>query len=205
MFDGNTYTGWKKYGGAPVGKGWVIKDSSIYLDAAAKKAGWQTDAGGDIATNESFADFHLKYDWKIESGGNSGVIFYIHEDTTRYQWPWQSGPEMQVLDNAQHPDAKIFKHRAGDLYDLAKSSSEPVKPALQWNHAEIKSVKGRLDFYLNGVHILYTRLWDDAWKKLIAGSKFKDMPGFGSYRSGKISLQDHGDNVWYRNIKIRKL
>ncbi|RYD70972.1 MAG: DUF1080 domain-containing protein, partial [Sphingobacteriales bacterium] len=198
LFDGNSYSGWTKYGGATTGKAWKIKDSSIYLDAGAKKADWQTNDGGDIVTTASFSDFHLQYDWKIAQGGNSGVIFYVHEDTTKYQWPWQTGPEMQVLDNERHADAKINKHRAGDLYDLIASNSEPVKPALEWNHAEIKSVKGNLDFYLNGVHILSTQLWNDNWKKLIAASKFSSMQGFGIYQSGKISLQDHGDEVWFR-------
>ncbi len=205
LFDGKSYKGWHKYGGGAVGTAWIVKDSSIFLDAGAKKDDWQIATGGDIVTDAAFGDFHLQYDWKVDKGGNSGVIFYIHEDTTKYRWGWQTGPEMQVLDNERHSDAKIHKHRAGDLYDLIASSSEPVKPALEWNHAEIKSVKGKLDFYLNGVNVVSTHLWDDNWRKLIAGSKFKDMPGFGTYREGKISLQDHGDKVWYRNIKIRKL
>jgi hypothetical protein len=205
LFDGKSYKGWHKYGGAKVGDAWVINDNSIHLDAGAKRNEWQIAEGGDIVTDQAFGDFHLQYDWKVDKGGNSGVIFYIHEDTTKYRWGWQTGPEMQVLDNERHSDAKIHKHRAGDLYDLIASSSEPVKPALEWNHAEIKSEKGKLNFYLNGVNVVSTQLWDDAWKALIAGSKFKDMPGFGTYREGKISLQDHGDKVWYRNIKIKKL
>ena len=205
LFDGHSYDGWHKYGGAPIGSAWIIKDSSIYLDAAAKKANPQINEGGDIVTNTTFTDFHLTYDWKIDIGGNSGVIFYVHEDTSKFSYPWQTGPEMQVLDNERHADAKIHKHRAGDLYDLIASSTEPAKPALQWNHAEIISVKGQLDLYLNGVLVVSTQLWNDNWKALIAGSKFKDMPGFGSYTSGKISLQDHGDGVWFRNIRIRKL
>ena len=205
LFDGHSYTGWHKYGGASTGRAWIIKDSSIYFDAAAKNANPQNYDGGDIVTNEVFADFHLTYDWKIVPGGNSGVIFYVNEDTAKHQTPWQTGPEMQVLDNDRHADAKIHKHRAGDLYDLIASSSEPVKPALEWNHAEIRSLDGKLDFYLNGVHIVSTQLWNNAWQALIAGSKFKDMPGFGTFRSGKISLQDHGDGVWFRNIKLKRL
>lgn len=205
LFDGSTYNGWKKYGGAPVGKAWEIKDSSIYLNADDMKTDPQQYKRGDIITTETFTGFHLKYDWKISKGGNSGVIFYVNDDTTKYQYPWQTGPEMQVLDNERHDDAKIIKHRAGDLYDLIAGSSEPVKPAMEWNHAEIISVKGKLDFYLNGVHILSAQLWNDNWKKLIAGSKFAKIPGFGIYNSGKISLQDHGDEVWFRNIRIREL
>jgi hypothetical protein len=112
---------------------------------------------------------------------------------------------MQVLDNNGHPDAKIIKHRAGDLYDLVSVSKETVKPVGEWNTAEIISNNGSLRFNLNGEQVVITTMWDDAWRTMLAGSKFKDMEGFGTYKKGKISLQDHGDNVWYRNIKIRKL
>ena len=205
LFDGNSYKGWTRYGGAAVGRAWIIRDSSIFLNANRNAGDWQSSDGGDIITTEAFSDFHLQYDWKIEEGGNSGVIFYVNDDTSLYKHPWQTGPEMQVLDNEKHSDAKIHKHRAGDLYDLIAASSEPVKPALQWNHAAIKSVKGKLTFYLNGIRIVDTQLWNEEWKKLVAGSKFKSMPGFGTFTSGKISLQDHGDKVWFRNIKIRRL
>jgi len=112
---------------------------------------------------------------------------------------------MQVLDNAGHPDAKIPKHRAGDLYDLISCSQETVKPWGQWNHVEIKCVNGKLDLYLNGTNVVSTTLWDDNWKKLISGSKFKDMPDFGTFKQGHIALQDHGNDVWYKNIMIKKL
>ena len=117
--------------------------------------------------------------------------------------------EMQVLDNGTpthlgHPDGKLYTHRAGDLYDLL-ASKEVAKPQGEWNHVEIKSVNGKLDFYMNGVHTLSTKLWDENWKQMIAISKFKDMPGFGTFKKGKISLQDHGEDVWFRNIRIKRL
>lgn len=198
LFDGTSTKGWHRYGNKPMGSGWTIADNSIMLDS--KKGD-----GGDIVTDEEFDNFELKYDWKISEGGNSGVIIYIYEDAQKYVWPWQTGPEMQVLDNERHGDAKIIKHRAGDLYDLLASSSEPVKPALQWNHAVVRSLNGKLDLYLNGVNVVSTTMWDDNWKKLIANSKFKNSEGFGAYKKGKLGLQDHGNDVWFRNIKIRKL
>jgi hypothetical protein len=204
LFDGKTTKGWHKYGGAPVGSAWKVVDGMLFLDAS-QKENWQIKDGGDIVSDEEFENFHLKLEWKIDTCGNSGVIFYIHEDTAKYQWPWMTGPEMQVLDNSCHPDAKITKHRAGDLYDLITSAPETVKPALEWNLAEIKSQNGTLEFYLNGVKVVSTTMWDEGWKKMIAGSKFKDMKDFGTYKKGRIGLQDHGNNVWFKNIKIRRL
>lgn len=203
LFDGQTFNGWSKYGGGEVGKAWKIENGELYLDAA-NKAGWQTGDGGDIVTNEEFENFHFKYEWKIAPNGNSGVIFLVHE-AAEYQYPWQTGPEMQVLDNAGHPDAKIISHRAGDLYDLIVSSQETVKPAGEWNQAEIIVNQGKLDLVLNGVTVVSTQLFTPEWEALIAKSKFKDMPGFGKYNKGKISLQDHGDVVHYRNLLIKKL
>nr|WP_287936673.1 DUF1080 domain-containing protein [Algoriphagus sp.] len=203
LFDGQTFNGWSKYGGGEVGKAWKIENGELYLDVA-NKDGWQTGDGGDIVTNEEFENFHFKYEWKIAPNGNSGVIFLVHE-SPEYQYPWQTGPEMQVLDNAGHPDAKIISHRAGDLYDLIVSSEETVKPAGEWNQAEIVINQGKLDFYLNGVNIVSTQLFTPEWEALIAKSKFKDMPGFGKYKKGKIALQDHGDVVHYRNLMIKRL
>lgn len=203
LFDGNTFAGWAKYGGGAVGKAWKIENGELYLDAA-NKAGWQTGDGGDIVTAEEYENFHFKYEWKIAANGNSGVIFLVHE-SPEYSYPWQTGPEMQVLDNAGHPDAKIVSHRAGDLYDLIVSSQETVKPAGEWNQAEIRINKGKLDFFLNGVNIVSTQLFTPEWEVLIAKSKFKSMPGFGKYTKGKIALQDHGDVVHYRNLVIKKL
>ena len=204
LFDGKSTKGWHKYGNEPVGTAWKIKDGTLVLDTT-EKENWQTKGGGDILTDEEFDNFHLQLDWKIAKGGNSGIIFYINEDKAKYEYPWNTGMEMQVLDNNGHADAKIIKHRAGDLYDLISSSKETVKSLDEWNHAEIKCVNGKLDLYLNGENVVSTILWDDNWKKLVAGSKFKTMTGFGTYKKGRIGLQDHGNEVQFRNIKIRKL
>jgi Domain of Unknown Function (DUF1080) len=204
LFDGKTTSGWHTYGKTTIGEAWKVADGVLYLDTT-KKEGWQTSQGGDIVTAEEYENFDLKLEWKIAPNGNSGIIFYINEDTSKYQYVWKTGPEMQVLDNSGHPDGKLIKHRAGDLYDLISCSKETVKSPGEWNQAEIISNKGKLDFYLNGTNVVSTTLWDDSWKALIAGSKFKDMPGFGTYKKGKIALQDHGNTVWYKNIKIKRL
>jgi hypothetical protein len=203
LFDGKTTAGWHSYGKATTGEAWKVADGAIYLDTT-KKAGWQT-TGGDIVTAEEYDNFDLKLEWKIAPKGNSGIIFYVHEDTVKYNYSFKTGPEMQVLDNDGHDDGKIIKHRAGDLYDLISCSKETVKPANEWNEVEIISKDGKLDFYLNGTNVVTTMLWDDNWKKMVAGSKFKEMPDFGTYKKGKIALQDHGNMVSYRNIRIKKL
>jgi hypothetical protein len=204
LFDGETTKGWHKYGNQPVGSAWKVKDGCLYLDTAIKE-NWQIKDGGDIVTDEEFENFHLKMEWKITKGGNSGIIFAIHEDKSSFEWPWQTGPEMQVLDNEGHADAKIIKHRAGDLYDLISSSKETVRPYNEWNLAEIRVDNGKLDLFLNGENIVSTQMWDESWKALIAGSKFKNTKGFGTYKKGRIGLQDHGNEVYFRNIMIRSL
>jgi hypothetical protein len=204
LFDGKTTTGWHTYGKTTAGSAWKVADGTLYLDTA-QKQGYQVAGGGDLVTDDVYENYDLKLNWKIAKNGNSGIIFNVNEDTAKYHETWNTGPEMQILDNNGHPDAKIPKHRAGDLYDLIACSRETVKPAMEWNEAEIVCNKGKLDLYLNGVDVVSTTMWDDDWKKMIAASKFKDMPGFGTYHPGRIALQDHGFMVWFRNIRIKKL
>lgn len=204
LFNGNSSKGWHRYGGGKIDSVWKTTGGMLWLDVAGKKA--QNIKGDwDIVTDEEFENFDLQLEWKINVNGNSGIIFLVHEDKPKYNWPWETGPEMQVLDNNGHPDAKINKHRAGDLYDLVASRIETVKPAGEWNSARIHLLNGKLDLYLNGENVVSTMLWDDNWKKLVAGSKWKNYPDFTKYHKGHIALQDHGDGVYYRNIKIQRL
>lgn len=204
LFDGKTTSGWHKYGGGPVGAAWKIADGVLYLDSSEKEKG-KIKNGGDIVTDEEFENFDLKLDWKISKAGNSGIMFCVHEDTSKYKNPYESGPEMQVLDNEGHSDGKIYKHRAGDLYDLIACNKETVKQVGEWNSVEIKLLNGKLDFFLNGENVVSTTMWDDNWNKMVANSKFKTMPGFAKFKTGRIDLQDHDCTVWYRNIMIKKM
>jgi hypothetical protein len=204
LFDGKTTDGWHTYGKQNVGNEWKVENGAIHLDASTKNA-----ERGDLVTNDEYENFDLKLDWKISEKGNSGIIFYVYEDPEKYSETYLTGIEMQVLDNGTpirkgQPDGKFYTHRAGDLYDLM-ASKEVAKPLGEWNQVEIKSVNGKLDFYMNGTHTLSTHLWDENWKKMIAVSKFKNMPAFGFFKKGKIALQDHGDDVWFRNIRIKTL
>ena len=202
LFDGSSTAGWHSYGKPVAGSSWKTADGVLYLDST--KTDGKRDEG-DLVTDKEYENFHLALDWKLAPGGNSGIIFLIKEDSAKYKRTYETGPEMQVLDNDGHKDGKIEKHHAGDLYDLVASSTEPVKPIGEWNHAEIRLDKGRLDFYLNGTNIVTTTMWDDNWNKMVAGSKFKTMPDFAKFKKGKIALQDHGDPVWFKNIKIKEL
>jgi hypothetical protein len=198
LFDGKTTNGWHTYLEKSAGSAWEVKDGALHLNPKAK------DGRGDIVTSKEFSNFDLKIQWKIAPKGNSGIIFYVKEDP-KIEASFESGPEMQVLDNDGHPDGKIPKHRAGDLYDLISCSKETVKPVGEWNQVEIIANHGDLKLFLNGYNVVHTTMWDDNWKKMIAGSKFKEWPPFGTFSTGRIDLQDHGDEVWYKDIKIKEL
>ncbi|MFN9493779.1 MAG: DUF1080 domain-containing protein [Sphingobacteriales bacterium] len=203
LYDGTSKSGWHVWHSKSDGSAWKADSGTLRLDPKGTKD-WQTIGGGDLVTDSAFTNFHFSVEWKVADSGNSGIIFLVQEDA-KYEHTWHTGPEMQVLDNNGHPDAKIIKHRAGDLYDLISSAKETVKKAGEWNKAEVIYNKGALDLILNGEKVVSTRLDDESWKKLKAGSKFKDQPGFGAFTSGHIALQDHGNKVWYRNVKIKKI
>jgi hypothetical protein len=204
LFDGKTTKGWHTYGAAGIGEAWKVKDGILYLDTLGKD-GWKIKGGGDIVTDKEYENFHLSLEWNISKGGNSGIMIYVHEDMSKYPNSYETGPEMQILDNDGHPDGKIHKHRAGDLYDLIPCKVETAKPFGQWNHAEIISKDGKLTFILNKVKVVETTMWNESWKEMISKSKFNQWPGFGTFKRGRICLQDHGNMVQYRNIKIKEL
>lgn len=197
LFDGKTLKGWHVYGHRP-NETWSVQDGAIFFDRSKK-------ATGDLLTDQTYENFHLKYDWKISPNGNSGLIFWIQEDTAKYKQTYHTGPEMQVLDNDGHKDGKIAKHRAGNLYDLIQGKEGAVKPVGEWNTAEIICNRGKMEFILNGISVLTTTYGDDNWKQMVAGSKFKQWPDFGTVFKGHIGLQNHDSDVWFRNIKIKQM
>ncbi|MCX7638562.1 MAG: DUF1080 domain-containing protein [Cyclobacteriaceae bacterium] len=197
LFDGSSKAGWHVYNHTSDGSAWIIDDGAIHLDPSRS-------GRGDLVTDEEFENFELELEWKIDSCGNSGIMFNVVE-SPEYQYTFLTGPEMQVLDNACHPDSQYEKHRAGDLYDLIASSANVVKPAGEWNKVRIISNNGQVEFWLNDVNVVKFTMHTPEWDAMVAASKFKDMPAFGKARKGRIAIQDHDDKVWYRNIRIRKL
>lgn len=195
LFDGTTFDGWRGYRSESVPSGWVVQDAALHFSGEGGR--------GDIITEEQFESFELRLDWKISEGGNSGVMFHVTEE---HEVPYASGPEVQVLDNTGHPDAANGPTRqAGANYDMHAPSQDVTKPAGQWNHLRLVVDGPHVEHWLNGAKIVEYELWSDAWKERVATSKWKDYPAYGLAESGHIDLQDHGDPVWYRNIKIRRL
>ena len=202
LFDGTTKKGWHIFNNRTDGSAWKVEEGALYLDPKAK--GPQGEGGGEFITDSSFENFHLKLEWKLDAGGNSGIIFLAKEDP-KYRYAFVTGPEMQIIDNDKHADAKNPKHRAADLYDLVAAVPENVRPIGEWNQIEIVLNQGKLDLYQNGAKVVTTTMWDDNWKALLQQSKFKNMPDFSAFHKGHIVLQDHGDKVYFRNIKIKTL
>jgi hypothetical protein len=201
LFDGSTLTGWKTYNRTDMATSWGVKDGAIFLDA---KKGRSDIAKGDLVTLEDYDDFEFSVEWKISDCGNSGIMYRIVEDP-KYKQPYLTGPEMQVLDNKCHPDAKIITHRSGDFYDVMASKTENVKPAGEWNSVKIIMKGYKLEQWQNGVRQIKLTLGSDEINAIVAKSKWKNQKDWGKALIGKIGLQDHGDAVWFRNIKIRSL
>jgi hypothetical protein len=194
LFDGRTTAGWHAFGGGAPGAGWQVLDGSL------TRAG----EAGDILTDEEFGSFELELEWKIQPGGNSGVFFHVVEDST-LQYVWQTGPEMQVLDNAGHADGRQPNTSAGSNFALHAPAGDATRPAGQWNAARLVVRGDHVEHWLNGEKLLEYELGSTEWQQRVAASKFAQMPRYGLARRGHIALQDHGDPVAFRNIRIRVL
>lgn len=208
LFDGTSTTGWRGYNKTAFpDSGWEVVDGALHCkESGTGEAG----NGGDIIYDKQFKDFEFSMEWKISEGGNSG-IFYLAQEK-KDQPIWKSSPEMQILDNAKHPDAKLGKdgnRQAGSLYDLIPAVPQNAKPAGEWNQAGIMVYQGTVVHYQNGEKVLEYHLWTEDWKTMINNSKFKGWEDFinagGKDKKGFIGLQDHGNDVWFRNIKIKEL
>jgi hypothetical protein len=213
LFDGKTFAGWRGLGYESVpGKHWAIENGAI-KKVAAKDVPPGPDGkpltGGDLMTIETFEDFELAFEWKIGLAGNSGVKYNVSEEVSRGNPPQGHaalGFEYQVLDDDLHEDAKNGPNRtAAALYDLVGPRGKTLRPVGEYNTARIVFVRGRGEHWLNGRKVLDFDLATPLFAELLAKSKFRTIPHFADLRKGHIVLQDHGDEAWFRNIKIRRI
>jgi len=194
LFDGKTFNGWRGFKKDNVPAGWTItQKGELYFN---KKG------SGDIMTVAEFENFELQLEWKISAGGNSGIFFGVSEEG---EYSWQTGPEMQVLDNAKHKDGLEPKTSAGSNYALHAPSRDVTRPVGQYNAVRLVVKGTHIEHWLNDVKIVAYEIGSPEWEALVAQSKFASLPQYGRNRRGHIVLQDHGDKVWYRNIRIRPL
>ena len=194
LFDGKTSAGWKSYRNSPFPeKGWVIENGVLTIDSAGK--------GGDIITEEQFSNFELSIEFRVTKGANSGIKYFILPRTNL-------GCEFQILDDENHPDAKLGKpgtRLQGSLYDVIVPKGKKDKPIGKWNHARIIANGNHVEHWLNGTKVVEYERGSDAFKAMVAESKFKGDNRWSTPTQSPILLQDHGDAVSFRNIKIKKL
>jgi Domain of Unknown Function (DUF1080). len=204
LFDGTSFDGWHFYNNGAVTEPWKLEDGAMVLYPPETRP---EGANYNLVTDKEFTDFVLMLEWKIAEGGNSGIFWGVNEDV-KYGQPYITGPEIQVLDDERHPDAKNGPDRlAGSLYDMVPPSAKAVKPAGEWNAVEIminhKTNEGYIK--LNGTTVVEFPVEGEGWDTLVANSKFADWEAFGAFKTGKLGVQDHGDMVAFRNIKIKEL
>jgi len=204
LFDGTSFDRFKEYLKEGVSEHWKIEDRAMVFYPPKER---KPKEAFNLITKDSYTDFVLSLEWKISEGGNSGIFWGVKEDE-RLSEAYETGPEIQVLDNEKHPDAKAGKtHQAGALYDMVAPLKDATKSAGEWNTCLItinhKTNQGIV--VLNGEEIVTFAVNDPEWGAMVANSKFATWTDFGKYPTGKIGLQDHGDGVAFRNIKIKEL
>ena len=190
LFDGSSTDQWRGYRKDSFPAGWVIEDGSLVRKAR----------GGDIITKEQYDNFELELEWKVAPGGNSGVMYRVTEEENA---PYLTGPEYQVLDDERHADGKRPETSSGSFYAMYAPAKKVVKPAGEWNKTRIVVDGNHVEHWLNGEKVVACEMWSDDWKARLAASKFAAWKKFATNSKGHIVLQDHGDLVWYRNVRIR--
>ncbi|GAA0673203.1 3-keto-disaccharide hydrolase [Rheinheimera tangshanensis] len=193
LFNGKDMSQWRSFKQPTVNEKWQIEDGAITLTAG---------GGGDLISKESYKNFELTLDWKIAEVGNSGILILADE---KGKYIYSHAPEIQILDNERHPDNKLDTHLSGSLYDMIASPVASHKKAGEWNSTKIRLENSALTIWQNNVQTAKVTIGSTDWNSLIAKSKFASWPGFAAAKEGHIGLQDHGDKVWFKNIKIKEL
>jgi len=199
LFDGKSLDGWRGYKKADASDTrWKVESGLVTIG---EKDGADTRGGRDIITAGTYDQFDLRWEWKVAQGGNSGLKYFVLEDETS-----AIGHEYQMIDDERHADAKIGPHRqTAAFYDVLPAADRPLKPAGEWNNSQV-IVKGKhVEHWLNGKRVLQYELDSPELKAAVAKSKFKDIARFGKPQKGHILIQDHGNAVWYRNVRIKPL
>ena len=194
LFDGASLAAWRGFQMEDVPAGWSAKDGTLAFTPGV--------GGGTLITRDSYTDFDLRLEWRVGEAGNSGIFFGIVEST---ESAFQSGPEMQVLDNAGHYDGGNPLTSAGSNYGLHAPPEDVTRPVGEWNEVRIVRHGNQVVHWLNGVQIVEYEIASPEWEALVAGSKFIQWPDYGRHHDGHLGLQDHGDPVWYRNLRVRRL
>ena len=220
LFNGENLDGWRGYGMDVPPTSWEVSDGAIHLKGSGTGEA-QVEGGGDLIFAHKFQNFELQLEYKISEGGNSGIFYLAQEvkdaEGKEYLPIWQSCSEYQVLDNARHPDAQLGvdgNRQAASLYDMIPAKPQNANPAGEWNQAKIMVYKGTVVHGQNGSNVLEYHLWTPKWTEMLQNSKFAEGGDFpyafnllnnmgGENHEGYIGLQDHGDDVWYRNIRIK--
>lgn len=192
LFDGRSTAGWRGFKQDAAPAGWQVKNGELVRVAP----------GGDLLTAEEFANFELTLEWNVAPGGNSGIFFHV---TDQGGAVYETGPEMQVLDDVRHQDGRSRLTAAGSNFALHAAPAGVAKPAGEWNRIRLLVNGHHVEHWLNGQKVVEYELGSPEWEALVKASKFAQWPGYGRAPKGRIALQDHGDRVAYRNIKIRVL
>jgi hypothetical protein len=208
LFDGKTTEGWRGNNKPNFPAGWIIEDGTLKCQDSGRGEAGAANGGDIIYAKQKFSNFDLKLEWKISQGGNSGV-FYLGREVEGWEI-FRTALEFQLLDNDRHPDALLGKdgnRKASSLYDLIPAKTQNTKPAGEWNSIEIICYQGTVVHKQNGETVLEYHLWTPEWNALVKNSKFPELnPDWANVaKEGVIALQDHGNAVWFRNIKIRPL
>lgn len=200
LFDGKTFNGWHSYNKTGAITNWAIEDGAMVCLGAAPDA-----HGGDIVTNEAYENFELKWEWKITKAGNSGLMYHVLEGA-KYHAPYETGPEYQMIDDINFPDKLEEWQKTGADYAMnIPNNKKKLNAVGEWNSSKIIFDKGHVEHWLNGKKIIEFQAWDAKWLKEKQEGKWKDYPDYGMAKKGLIALQDHGQKVYFKNIKIRVL